>query len=191
MSGRDCARAVLLFALATAYALTLARTARPPDAEGRADLLSPQGRAIERALAEGRHVEALALTQELKRLFPRDPFMAFLLATVYHALDQPVDEAAAWEEYVRTSDAPAEACPAIGLVYERVGTRDRALEHFRRCVALEPAAPDRIADLADAYARAGLGESAREAYQRAAMLDPRNPHVRVKAEGSRSPGDGQ
>ncbi len=167
----------VLLGLALAYGLTLARTARSTDAVGRADPLSPQGRAVERAMAEGRLSEALALAQELRRAFPRDPFVLYLLATIHGSLGQHDAEAATWDAYLEMSDAPGEACPAVGLAYERVGDLARALERFRRCASFEPDEPDRMADLADAYHRRGDLEAARDAYRRAAALDPRNPHV--------------
>lgn len=177
-------RTIVLVALAAAYGLTFARTAQPEDGSKRADPLSPQGRAIERALAEGRPDEALSLAQDVRRAFPGDPFLSYLLATIYKALDQPAHEAEAWEEYIRTSTTPADACPFVAQAYDRLGERERALERFRLCVALQPDDPDRRVDLAEAYERAGKTDLANAAYREAAPLDLNNPLLASKAKAA-------
>jgi len=146
----------------------------------RADMLAPRGRSVELALAEGRFEDARVLAEELRRTFPEDPFPWYLLATIHRASAHLEAESAAWDEYMRRSETPVEACPDVGLAYEQRGESDQALDRFRRCADLEPNEPDRLTDLAGALERVGQIGEARDTYQRAVALEPRDLWVAGK-----------
>jgi tetratricopeptide (TPR) repeat protein len=51
----------------------------------------------------------------------------------YNKLERPADEAATWELFMDRAPLPAEACPAVGNAYRRIGKYDLALKAFERC----------------------------------------------------------
>ena len=104
--------------------------------------------------AAGRWAEALAPTRALVERFPTQQVYSDRLARIYFHLGKPADEAAAWEQFVKSSPTPEDACPALAQAYLRAGDRDavdaglRALprlrSHERRGVVLpRPGLPAR------------------------------------------------
>jgi hypothetical protein len=132
MSIRSSAWRLVLAGVAAAYAAVL-WPATPGETARRADPFSPEVRAIERALRTGDAMVALQLIAAVRQQFPDDPFLFYLDATGYRALGRWADEAAAWDRYLRLSDSPELACPAIVDAYARAGLRDRAEERDRTC----------------------------------------------------------
>lgn len=141
------------------------------------DPFLPTARALEQRVAEGRFAEALPLAMELDRAYPRQAPIALLLARVHHGLNDAVQEAAAWERYVATSPAPAEACPALAEAYARAGQPAESLRAYERCAQLAPDDPEALINLGDAYVRQGRGREARAAFERAVDFDPENVDI--------------
>jgi tetratricopeptide (TPR) repeat protein len=186
-------RTAMLLTLLAAYVAVIVRLAGPSVAERRLDALAPQPRSVERAIGERRFADALPVAHELQRTHEDEPLIAYWLATIYHGLDRPRDEAAAWETYIDLSSTPAEACPAIAEAYERLGDRERSFGLYRRCVDYDPGEPDRLVDLGEACERDQKYDEALAAFRSAALLDPHNPILarRVDQISHRMDGGGQ
>ena len=127
-------RTVLLTALLAAHALVLGRGAVAGlVSASRFDPLAAQPASVEQLIVARRFADALPRANDLHTRYPDEPLVAYWLATINHGLDQPRAEASAWEDYVRTSKAPAEACPAWPDAYARLGDRARAQTASTRC----------------------------------------------------------
>lgn len=87
------------------------------------------------AFTAGQWQEALGPTKALVERFPGQHVYAARLAEIYNKLEQPANEAAAWETFMDRAPLPAEACPFIGYAYRRLGKDDLALGAFERCFA--------------------------------------------------------
>jgi len=97
------------------------------------DPLGPRPSAVEQLIAGGRYAEALPLARELHGVYPDEPLVFYWLATINHRLARWPDEADAWAEYVRTSAAPTEACPAWPDARARSGDEARARAAALQC----------------------------------------------------------
>ena len=97
------------------------------------DPLAPRPSAVEQLIAADRPAEALPLARELRAAYPDEPLVFYWLATINHRLARWSDEADAWAEYVRTSAAPMEACPAWPDARARSGDQTRASAAAARC----------------------------------------------------------
>ena len=155
----------------------------------RFDPFLPLARAVELRIGAGRFAEALPLAASLARTYPDEPLIAFWRGQIQHGIGDGAAEAAAWEDYVRLSPAPGEACPALPEAYTRARREADSLAAYERCAAFAPDDPDRLADLGDAYARAGRPRDALAAFSRAAALDGDNPSLvaRLSALGGERP----
>lgn len=118
---------------------------------------------------------ALAPTATLVERFPNQQVFAERLARIYNGLDEPADEAAAWERFLRVSPTPEDACPAVGEAYWRAGDHDKSLETSIRCRDFDPLNGELNYFLGRAYERAGKPKDARAAYDEALRVEP--PHV--------------
>jgi len=87
------------------------------------------------AFAAGQWQAALAPTQALVERFPGQHVYLARLAEIFQKLERPADEAATWETFMDRAPIPADACPAIGYAYRRIGKHDQALAAFERCFA--------------------------------------------------------
>lgn len=123
-------------------------------------------------LRDGRLEDALRLTRSLSLEFPRDPGLWQQAATILARLGRPAEEAAAWERFLSVSSTPHDACPAIGLAYERAGQPGPALAAFERCLGHDERDPDSLFYLGHAYERAGRFEPALALYERGLALAP-------------------
>jgi tetratricopeptide (TPR) repeat protein len=168
-------RTPLLLTLLAVFVGVIVRLAGGSGVDRSLDALAPQSRSVERAIGERRFADALPVALELQRAYEDESLIAYWLATIYHGLDRPRDEVAAWERYIRLSSAPAEACPNIADALERLGERARALEQYQRCVGYDPREPDLLVDLGDAWEREQKVAQALATYRSAALLDPHNP----------------
>src|SRR5262249_39331167 len=106
------------------------------------DILSPeQTRAIlesSRAkIRENRYEEALNLTEKLHKAYQHNHMYVEQLATLYHGLERYKEEAASWEEYIKFSPCPAEACPHLGEAYRKQGLIKETLDACQRCMAMD------------------------------------------------------
>jgi tetratricopeptide (TPR) repeat protein len=144
---------------------------------GAFDPFLPAARVIEQRIGEGRFADALPLAIELDRAYPGEAQVAFWLARVYHGLKDPAAEAEAWEQYVKLSPAPAEACPALPAAYAEVGRPAESLLAYERCVAFDEGDVQRLIDLGDAYAGANRTRDAFAQYERASRIDPGDPDL--------------
>ena len=139
------------------------------------DPFLPAARAVELRIAEGRFAEAMPLAADLERAYPDQPDIAFWQARIHHGLNDPRQEAAAWERYVAASPAPAEACPAVAEAYARAGQPADSLRAYERCAEWAPDEAEALIDLAEAYALNRREGDACAAFERAAAIDPTNP----------------
>jgi len=85
------------------------------------------------AFSSGRWQDALEPTKAIVARFPGQHVYLARLAEIYNKLERAPDEAATWELFMDRAPLPAEACPAIGHAYRRVGKHDLALSAFERC----------------------------------------------------------
>ncbi|MBP7777462.1 MAG: hypothetical protein KA371_10060 [Acidobacteria bacterium] len=85
------------------------------------------------AFSSGRWQDALEPTKAIVARFPGQHVYLARLAEIYNKLERPEDEAATWELFMDRAPLPAEACPAIGNAYRRIGKYDLALSAFERC----------------------------------------------------------
>lgn len=85
------------------------------------------------AFASERWQDALEPTKAIVARFPGQHVYIARLAEIYNKLERPADEAATWELFMDRAPLPAEACPAVGNAYRRIGKYDLALKAFERC----------------------------------------------------------
>lgn len=107
----------------------------PTAADAEADAALIDGLLVEsrEAFSSGRWQDALEPTKAIVARFPGQHVYLARLAEVYNKLERPQDEAAAWELFMDRAPLPAEACPAVGNAYRRIGKYDLALNAFERC----------------------------------------------------------
>lgn len=130
-------RDALLVVLLVAYGAVLGQgAAGRVVGQTRFDPLAPRPRLVEQFIVAGRFADALPLATELHAMYPAEPLVSYWLARIEHELNQPRAEAEAWEDYVRLSNAPAEACPAWPDAYTHLGDTARARAALERCEAL-------------------------------------------------------
>jgi tetratricopeptide (TPR) repeat protein len=185
-------RTALLLTLLATYIAVIVRLTGVSGVDRGLDALAPQSRSVEQAIGERRFADALPVALELQQAHADESLVAYWLATIFHGLDRPRDELAAWETYIRLSSAPVDACPDIAEAYERLGDRARAVEQYQRCAGYDPREPDRLVDLGEAWEREQKVEQALATYQSAALLDPHNPALARRIDQlSRHMGSGQ
>jgi hypothetical protein len=100
------------------------------------DPFAPRPSAVEQLIVAGRYAEALPLALELRGGYPDEPLIFYWLATINHRLARWQDEGDAWADYVRTSAAPREACPAWPEARARSGDEARASAAAARCAEI-------------------------------------------------------
>jgi tetratricopeptide (TPR) repeat protein len=127
----------------------------------------------------GSYEKALDPARKLHEAYPANHIYIDQLATVYHYLKRPKEEAELWEEYLEKAPVPDEACPALGLAYRAQGLEDKARDAFSRCLDLDPSNPDFVLHLALSCERSGGGDKARELYERGLALAPDYPDLRL------------
>lgn len=118
---------------------------------------------------------ALEPTTALVERFPNQQVFAERLARIYSALNQPAEEAAAWERFLRVSPTPEDACPTVSEAYFRAGDPAKSLETSIRCRDFDPLNGELNYYLGRAYERAEKPDEARQAYEEALRVEP--PHV--------------
>lgn len=174
-------RGLLIGVLLLLYAAPLIeRSGLGQGSRGRFDALQPGPRDVERAIASHRFADALPVALDLQKAYPQEALVAYWLAGIYHNLDRPAEEAAAWEDFKQRSSAPEEACPSLAQAYERMNDRTRALAEFERCTTLDSRNPDRFVDLGEAAERLGEHARALAAFAHAGDLDPTDPSVAAR-----------
>ena len=131
------------------------------------------------AIGRGDYATALEPARALHDAHPSSHIYIDQLATTYHHLRRPVEEAALWEEYLLRAPRPGGACPQLGLAYRAQGKQGAAIDAFERCLALDPSNPDAILYLALAEERAGGVEKATALYKRGLALSPGYSDLRL------------
>ncbi len=131
------------------------------------------------AIQSGDYAKALDPARALHEAHPSSHIYIDQLATTYHHLKRPVEEAALWEEYLLKAPRPGGACPHLGLAYRAQGKQDAAIDAFERCLALDPNNPDSILYLALAEERAGSVLKATALYKRGLALSPGYSDLRL------------
>jgi tetratricopeptide (TPR) repeat protein len=146
----------------------------------RFDPLNPRGRHVEEAIAAGRFADALPVALSIRETFPEQPQVWYWLAEIYHGLDRPRDEAAAWDTFVSATTARPAACPEWPQAHARAGDEQAAVRAYEQCVGFAPDDPERLIDLADVLASRRQMDAARAAYARAAALDRTDPRAALR-----------
>jgi tetratricopeptide (TPR) repeat protein len=169
-------RRLVLLLLLVAYAALFIRL---PSMRRHAsfDPLDRQGREIEKDIESSRFAAALPIANALWSAHDHSATVAHWRAEIFRGLGRAADEAAAWEDYLRLSHQPDEACPALAVAYGHAGDQGRSLDAYERCAAAAPDDPERWIDLATAYQLAGRHSSASEAFQHAFALDPTDGRI--------------
>src|SRR4051794_31638185 len=127
-------RIILLLVLLAAYAGTAWRgVVGELVRRGQFDPFLPLARAVEHRVEEQRYAEALPLARDLQHAYPAEPQISYWLARIHLGLHETAPEIDAWEEYMRLSAAPGEACPSLAEAYQRSGRGADALRAYERC----------------------------------------------------------
>jgi arylsulfatase A-like enzyme/Flp pilus assembly protein TadD len=83
-------------------------------------------------------------------------------------------------DVVRTDPEVVSAWFMLGNEYVRAGQFERALEQFRRALALKPDDDLSVINMANTYRRMGRDADARAGYERLLQIDPHNPQARIQ-----------
>lgn len=169
---------VVIAALALCYGAVLGGWSRRPRVF---DPLDTEPHAVEELIVAGRFAEALPRIEALRRRHPGEWLPTMWLARAHEGLGQWPAAAAAWEEFVHQSPAPADSCPSLPRAYEQAGDPDRALAAYERCARFDPSDPGPIADLGAAYLARGRTAAAAAAFGAAIDLAPDDPALRRRA----------
>jgi hypothetical protein len=98
-------------------------------------------------IARGHADEALAHLLPLRNAPEADAILDRQVARAYAALRRPVEEAAAWEAFLRKSPTPADACPRLIALFEASNEPGRLVTAAERCLTLDPDQPEVLAHL--------------------------------------------
>ncbi len=131
------------------------------------------------AFGTGRWEDALAPTRALVKRFPAQQIYSDRLARIYNGLGRSADEAAAWEQFIRTSPTPVDACPAIGQAYLRAGDAQASVHAYERCRDLDPRNGELWSFLGRAYQRQRRHDDAFDAFREGVRVDPLHSDSRV------------
>lgn len=96
-----------------------------------------------------------------------------------HIDQQFAEEARLWQEFMRTSPQPQQACPAIGKAYERIGDIGASIRAFGKCAALEPGNADILIPFAHALQAKSDFPRAAALYHQCLTKDPKNLDART------------
>ena len=178
---RPAIRLAFAVALLALYYQTLLGTttpvAAPPVTADEATLADIDTSQV--AFSSGRYAEALAPTERLTQTLPGQAMYFDRLARILRELGRPRDEARAWEEVFRTSPTPVDACPMLGVAYDRIPDPAGALGAYERCVGVEPQDPDLLLLLGRAYSAAERRDEARKVLEQALAIAPDYPDLHL------------
>ena len=175
-------RAAAKIALATLVVGLYAWQAMSPGTAPGAVGMSPEKLAetagkVKSLIAGGRYKEALKPAKSLVEAYPDSGIYLGRLATVYHFLEMPREEAAAWERFMSVDPTPEEACAHLDHDYAALHDRAAQRQAAERCLALDPRNPDFLATLGRWHEMAGEFKDAAELYDRGAKLAPQDSDV--------------
>jgi len=128
-------------------------------------------------IAAGKWADALTPMKALAGAYPANHIYAAHLAEIYQHLNQPINEAAAWETFVATSPNAYEACPRIGEAYRASGNLAKAIDAFERCLTFDPDNPDMQFYAARAAEWKDDWTTAAALYRKALAADAKNADV--------------
>ena len=120
--------------------------------------------------------KALPLFQQLHNAFPQNASFIEQLAKLYSKMNRPKEEAEMWEQFLQSSQLPAEGCPYIGLAYRKLNDEVRAFDSFRRCLEIEENS-DTLFFMGHALERRGETARAEVLYEKAMQRAPDYPDV--------------
>lgn len=150
----------------------------PPGAASRATDAST-GDQTRLALEEARRLvrahefsKALEPALRLRDADPNNHAYLRLLAEAYHGAGNFGEEARTWESFMEHAPLPFEACPQIGLAYQKQSKTDEALNAFQRCYELDHRDSDSIFYFALALERKGDYARAEGLYRQGLRLAP-------------------
>jgi len=157
---------------------------RPVDPSGASSAMTPEQLAataakVKSLIGEGRYKDALEPAKKLVAAYPDSGIYLDRLATVYHFLGKPREEAAAWERYMAVDPTPEEACAHLDHAYAALHDRGAQRQAAERCLALDGRNPDFLFTLAHVHEMAGELKEAGELYERGAQLAPADSDVVV------------
>jgi len=110
---------------------------------------------------------------------PANPTYLNDLATTYGKLGRTSEEVRYWEMFFERAPLPIEACPQIGLAYQKLARTDEAVHAFERCLALDSANSDSLFYLAHAHERKGEFTRAADLYKRGLVIAPDYLDLRI------------
>ena len=137
-------------------------------------------RRVERLIAARELAGALPLALENRTRYPGDPVAAWHVARVYQGLGALVDEASAWEVYLRKSPPTSDVCLRLSDVYHELAQPAQVVATADRCLALDDRQAELLGDLAAAYVEMGNRAAAITALERALAIDPVHPRFRAQ-----------
>ena len=164
------------------YWVLLVHSARSPDATSPGLSAAEFQRLLEQSrelLHAHQYKGALDLVLRLHHADPGNQLHLFDLATIYGNLGRPEDEARYWEMFFERAPLPIEACPQIGLAYQKQSKIDEALHAFERCLALDSTNADSLFFLAHALERKGDFTRAVDLYKRGLTIAPNYIDLRI------------
>ncbi len=119
-----------------------------------------------------RYKEGIDLIFRLHQADPDNHVYIGEIATAYGNLGRPAEEARYWEMYFEHAPLPIEACPQIGLAYQKQGKIGETVRAFERCLALDSTNADSLFFLAHALERKGDFERAASLYKKGLSVAP-------------------
>ena len=153
----------------------------PGEAPGAAGLssekLAETAARVKALIAAGRYKDALGPAKTLVAAYPDSGIYLDRLATVYHFLGMPREEAAQWERFMSVDPTPEEACAHLDHAYASLHDRGSQRQAAERCLALDPRNPDFLATLGRWHEMAGEFKEAADLYERGARLAPQDSDV--------------
>jgi tetratricopeptide (TPR) repeat protein len=126
-----------------------------------------------------RYKEALNVVLQLHDADPRNHVYLFDLATIFGNLGRPDEEVRYWEMFFDRAPLPIEACPQIGLAYQKQSRIDEAVHALERCLTLDSTNSDSLFFLAHALERKGDFTRAADLYKRGLTIAPNYLDLRI------------
>ena len=122
--------------------------------------------------AAGKHAEALAPLETLRRAYPRNDLYMWRAAEAHEALGHAGEAAELYDLYMEHSAMALEACPTVGHLYWNAGRPDEAVDSLRQCVAYETDNTDFVLALALMLERTGATDEAGQLFALGLQLAP-------------------
>jgi len=131
-------------------------------------------------LRGGRYAEALTVTSEMTRSFPFLSFTHAFRGFALAGLRRNAEGIRNFETAIQLGYPPASAYYNLGLLYERKGLRDKALEAYQAGMTEKPVIPQMAEKAAELSFTLGKRDSSLRIYRDLLANDPGNPLYRDK-----------